>query len=85
MIWQSQEVSVQAHAQLHLQFLSSDKFQVALDSHIQVYIIQMKLTSFKSSGILKKQIGMYSSGIVTVSAAKTHLLYVCLEYVCCWL
>lgn len=31
MIWQSQKLSV--HAQLHLQFLSSDKFQVALDSH----------------------------------------------------
>lgn len=54
-------------------------------SHTQVHRIQMKLTSFKSSGTWKKQIWMYSSGIVTVSAAKTHLLYVCLEYVCCWL
>lgn len=31
MIWQSQKLSV--HAQLHLHSLSSDKFQVALDSH----------------------------------------------------
>lgn len=33
-VWQSWKVSVQAYSQLHLQFLSSDEFQVALDSHI---------------------------------------------------